>query len=54
METAEIARVIMYTGNCYTRDFLGKKEINGTYLTRYKSFNECKDKFQDSECLFGY
>ncbi len=54
METAEIAKVIMYTGNIYARDFLGKKKVNGTYLSHYKHFDECKEKFQDSECLFGY
>lgn len=52
MEASEIAKVIMYTGNIYARDFLGKKEVNGSYLTYYNNFNDCRDKFRESESLF--
>jgi hypothetical protein len=54
METKEIAKVIMFTGNEYAKRFLGKQETNGSCLTYYENFNECRDKFHDSECLFGY
>ena len=54
METKEIAKVIMFTGNEYAKRFLGKQETNGSCLTYYENFNECREKFHDSECLFGY